>query len=728
MHTKYKKNLHLLLVLSTVACGRVTPSAQPQALTYNDLRLQLSDTPDYKRLLLCSREANSCRPALLDTDGQEVVFAADAQHMSRTTAIKGYTLGALAWTAIPVTALVSWKLWSRHSKRLLKQNRDLVEMQRSVEVQEVKVKIEAEHKKQAIELEQKIHATDRELKEALRKVNTDFRQDEQKLFDDSIYPHMQEVDKKLAENVHISPFPSLAKAITEAAEKLRHQLTATISENSEYVEELQTSKREKMQKISMAILNLAEHLKVSNAALAARVANASDSFQALKTAKTEAAKLDEIFATELVNMKKGFTLSDDDLLDFQAKLNNSSLTMEYFAEVVTPLHYLERKRQLLVRLKAGELQDIIQLQDEITKLNIPTTKLYRDNDMKLYYELFPEDKVLFEELASVSPDEVPGFLWRFEDIKATALLDETSGYAALYREAFPRYQEIMFRQKSVKLQTAFTEDKIDLDAEIAQVEEEISAARDAFLRHKETHSFVALDDNIDGLKNLQQKIKPILANLDAPPPSQRIDEFEVLREKLLKEIDEEEKHIALKLQENAEKQKQLDALPSKAEQMQKIVASFADEYTTLHTKLSNTKHEQETRHTARLREFEDDKATQAEHLRQKLDKLRHKDKQLVRESEELNAEQRQQGKLVASLLLGSGAVLQGIAVAIDRHSWGYEARQQHRHWQLVWHAGAAAAEDVVVKDLQEILQNIAALGSYTINPAAQSLLQAYSSL
>lgn len=679
--------LIIILNVTISGCGSDIPQAGVRAVTDRKLTLGLvSGERRGYRLVLCkgeqtSSDTSNCEVALFNRHGQEAVFSPSDFRRSFFAEYKGYALGAFSLVAVPVVATVVWWRWLARSKNLLA--RDQKGLQASG--------------KTKVDMEEQIDGTILDLEKSLKKADNDFTQDVYKIVAEDMFPKLEEVDADLAKEIKLSLYKKsfglegnlsdfrlaeLSDVVVEVTEREKDGLIRAIDWKETEIGSSQLAVEAYTELLADMVRKIADPDQ----------SNLTDkiTIDSVSLPEKEIARLDKTFADNFSGRKNSFHLGADGLSFYKESEHLGVISTDFFVDVVMNLHYLERKKRFLLDLKAGHVLDVAEAKKKIYEIDRPIPIFYHDV-LDEYYNLFPSDKILFEEVLP-TVEAVPGFSFRFDKLR------EKGG--ELYRRALMPYHEIRIKQESINLYEGIKDGSVDLNSTIAQVEDEIGEAKDIFFNHKNFATIYFADDIVseDGLKQFHLRLKDL--DLYELSPSQMIEKVNRFRQQI--ETNKEER---VKLQQK------LEAIPQKIEQIRDTIDGFVPRYDDLKEKMLNEKRYAESLHKGKKADLDQQELDRVANEQEERDIIKHK----VRELEE---QHRRKKKIVVAAVAGAGVTLLGIISVVDRFVWGYDERQESRYWRSVLQEDVGMTK---VSDVQVVLHSIAKATGYTVNPKALSL-------
>ena len=673
----------LLLCLTTnMSCG-TPPVAQTLADKELSLELIASDSRrGVYRVLLCKGK-DDCISALLDEDGQEALLNTSELPHSFFAAYQGYALLALAIVTAPVVGFKLWRKWLKKADDVLSTG------------QEQLTKIAEQNKQVSKDIAEQVNKNSSKLDNALSQVENDWRNKRVDLIDNELIPEAKKINEfveRLPAAYHYHLFPD-NDTLKQTATKLQRAIEKRISTANKQLTRVKTNHQTSAEKITDLRQNIIAAVKKLDNDLATRLANKSDELET-ELIQVELEQLDKIFAERLAVRKNNFRLGDDGL-DFYRQ--NAG---KYEFERAGALRFLERKKELLTKIRDGHTLDTDKLKKELDKLNVPVTKFLRQHGLlKDYYSYYPKDKFLFEQLASVSEEHVPGLVIKAKELKDSELI-------YLNHDIWKALEAIRFKGEEIEIAAAIDNHSFDIDAALTTVAEEIVAAKDIL--------FTKLPKFLPNIKNSDKnkfKQRVLELDLNLAQPSQTLAKKWAKLNLLHQRLAEYTQELAILSQEVTVLQIRRAELPQQTEQL----LTFTDN---LRSKLAKLQKEAETN----KQQAQETHAHTAEELKQRQQQhTAQVEKDLSIAETTKSALQGQYTDDVKrakiSAISISAAVFSGL-VAIDRWVWGYEQRQHNRHWQQLLQQQSITALDITAA--QAILHSIATVTGNNINPQALS--------
>ncbi len=688
-----------ILFLGLVACGGA-PLTQTSAVSEDQLRLELvaNDSNSYSyQLRLCrGNSADACRVALLDAQGQAAkLYPFELQRSSFAT-YKGYAVVALALVAAPLVGATMWRKWIRKADAVLEAGQGAMRQRKYSYKQQAKQLQE--------EITEQLDEADEELDAALQEIRKETRSERRIKYNEIADNVNDMLDKKAllyTYNTTLADYypklmeKDMAAAIDEIVAEMQSSLTRQINSKADNLADLEIASKAEKSKIRKNIKGLASKIEELDSSIADKLDAGT---LHVDINEQDLAKLDSIFAERLAQRKSSFQLGDDGIEFYQGYAKTQQLNN------ADTLRFLERKRQLLEMVKEGHTLNIKKLKAELHELNEPVTRFFREYEMlDDYYDAFPEDKFLFEQLTSLDEEEyVPSLL-----LKADAIQAKGGG---LYRTAMAHLLEIRVKEESIELAEKIKNSSIDLDAALTQVDADIATAREVFFADIDADMLAKIKDISD---DYSFRKRVLALALDSPPPSQTIatkrNKIAEMKNSLV--INKED--IEEASTEIASWQKELEALPQKTAELKKHITEWEEKFAQVQTKAAEQKKQAEDLHTHSLADIEQRRLAQQKHESEN----RHK---LAGEGEELAKQQRGTKAKAKRTSIAAGAGLLGAVAAFDHVVWGNKERQRSRHWQMLSDKHAITVTDVA--EAKKILHSIATISDYNINPRVLVLL------
>ena len=685
------------MLLGLVACGGA-PLTQTSAVSEDQLRLELvaNDSNSYSyQLRLCrGNSADACRVALLDAQGEAAkLYPFELQRSSFAT-YKGYAVVALALVAAPLVGVKIWRKWIRKADAVLEagqgamQKQKLSNMQQSEQLQK--------------EIAAQLDETDEELSMALRRIKVENNSKLSGIKHEEIIPKINKVLQKEiftrynVSNAHLELMEKdMAAAIDKFVAEMQSSLTRQINAKADNLADLEIASKAEKSKSRKNIKGLASKIEELDSSIADKLDAGT---LHVDINEQDLVKLDSIFAERLAQRKSSFQLGDDGIEFYQGYAKTQQLNN------ADTLRFLERKRQLLEQVKDGHTLNIKKLKAELHELNEPVTRFFREYEMlDDYYDAFPDDKFLFEQLASVSDETyVPSLLLRADAIKAEG--------GSLYRTAMAHLLEIRVKEESIELAEKIKNSSIDLDAALTQVDVDIATAREVFFADIDADMLAKIKE-IGNDSSFRERV--LALDLDSPPPSQEIaakrNKIVEMKDNLVRNKEDIEESST----EVASLQKELEALPQKTAELKKHITEWEGKLAQVRTKAAEQKKQAEDLHTHSLADIEQRRLAQQKHESEN----RHK---LAGEGEELAKTHKETKAKAQATSIAAGTGLLGAVTAFDRVVWGNKERQRNRHWQMLSDKHAITVTDVA--EAKKILHSIATISGHNINPLVLVLL------
>ena len=698
------------LLLGLVACGG-TPLAQIQTSNTAPLRLELvaneSNAHAYQLHLCNTGMGGACRVALLDEQGKAATIYPDKLPRSFFATYKGYALLALAAVAIPVVGVTIWRKWLRHADEVLVVGQILVQNQRHAYQQQTE--------QLQKEIAEQIDAAEEALNEALRRIKVDSNDEISGIQHNEIIAKLEEVLDVSSANYFDTDYylelmgKDMTAAIDEIVADTQTSLRRQIKAKADSLAELEMGSKGERSEIRDSIKELVGEIEELDNSIAAKL-DAGTLHADVN--KQDLAKLDEIFAEQLAQRKRSFQLGDDGL-EFYQKMVQDTPALQH----IENLRFMEHKQQLLRDIKAGHTLDTTKLKTELQELNVPVTDFFRQ-DIDIYYYEFPEDKLLFEQLDALDDTKhVPGMLLRADAVQAQG------GW--LYRKALTHLLEIRVKEESIELAEKIKNNKLDLDAALAKIDEDIAAAQDVFFadidagmltktQGNDAYAF-AKNKEINRLTAFQERL--LALDLDGKPPSQdisaRLEKIAAMKSSLSETKEDMEKaSVAI-----ADMQQELETLPQKTAELKKHITAWEAKLTQVETKATERAQQARDTHAQRMAELEQRQLTQQEQEAKDLRKLVEQEEALAKQLAKQHGDTQSKAQVTS---IAASAGLLGATAVFDRFVWGTKQRQQRRHWQVLSERRAIKITDV--KEAKKILHSIASISGYRINPTALVLL------
>lgn len=704
------KTIIMILFLGLTACGG-TPLTYTSALSKNQLWLELvaKDSNAYSyQLRLCrgNSATNACRVALLDAQGNAaIIYPFELQRLSYFDTYKGYAIVALALVAAP---LVGFKVW----RKLIRKADGVLEAGRSA-VQRQKLDYKQQGERLRTEIAEQIETADDDLRDALQQIKGEKNAAFKAIEDEEIMPQINKALGKETLPFYIKAMKKdLAAGIDSIVADKQSSLTRGIHFEQHNLAQLEISGKAEKRKIRKSIEELAGEIEEFDGSIAAKLD--ADVLQ-VDFNKQDLAKLDNVFIERLALRKSSFQLGDDGIEFFQTKTYIESSTLN----ILETLRFLERKKQLLEQVKDGHTLDIKKLKAELHELNEPVTKFFANRQMlNRYYEVFPEDKFLFEQLASVSDETyVPGMLLRADVIRDSynSIASKGEMYRALngqeiYRVALKHLLEIRVKEESIDLAGKIKNNNLDIDAVLTQVYNDIDQLKEDFFVNVIDQDLLPKTNNND-LSSFEQRLLSL--DLNSPPPSQEIaakrDNIAAMKDSLVRNRED----IEVASTKITSLQQELEALPQKTAKLKQHITGWEKKLAQVQTKAATQKKQAQDLHQRSLAELEQRQLALQEQEAKDL-------RELVEEGETLATQHNKStGKAKVNGVATSAGLL-GAAATFDQLVWGSTARQQSRHWQKLSDAHAITVTDVA--EAKKILHSIATISGFSINPQALGLL------
>ena len=685
------------MLLGLVACGGA-PLTQTSAVSEDQLRLELvaNDSNSYSyQLRLCrGNSADACRVALLDAQGEAAKLYPFELQRSFFATYKGYAVVALALVAAPLVGVKIWRRLMRQADTVLEAGQSAVQKQKLSNMQQS----EQLHKEIAAQLDE----ADEELSIALRRIKVESYSKLIGIKREEIIPKINTVlRKRIFTRYNVSNYylelmeKDMAAAIDKFVAEMQSSLTRQINSKADNLADLEMASKAEKSKSRKNIKGLASKIEELDSSIADKLDAGT---LHVDINEQDLVKLDSIFAERLAQRKSSFQLGDDGIEFYQGYAKTQQLNN------ADTLRFLERKRQLLEQVKDGHTLGIKKLKAELQALDLPVTAFFRNhNSLDKYYAVFPDDKFLFEQLASVSDETyVPSLLLRADAIKAEG--------GSLYRTAMAHLLDIRVKEDSIELAEKIKNSSIDLDAALTQVDVDIATAREVFFADIDADMLAKIKDISDD-SSFRKRVLALA--LDAPPPSQEIaakrNKIVEMKDNLVRNKEDIEESST----EVASWQKELEALPQKTAELKKHITEWEEKLAQVQTKAAEQKKQAEDLHTHSLADIEQRRLAQQKHESEN----RHK---LAGEGEELAKQQRGTKAKAKRTSIAAGAGLLGAVAAFDRVVWGNKERQRNRHWQMLSDKHAITVTDVA--EAKKILHSIATISDYNINPRVLVLL------
>ena len=688
-----------ILFLGLIACGGA-PLTQTSALNEDQLRLELvaNDSNSYSyQLRLCrGNSADACRVALLDAQGEAAkLYPFELQHSSFAT-YKGYAVVALALVAAPLVSVKIWRKWIRKADAVLEAGQGAMRQRKYSYKQQAKQLQE--------EITEQLDEADEELDAALQEIRKETRRERRIKYNEIAGNVNDMLDKKALPytyNTTIADYypklmeKDMAAAIDEIVAEMQSSLTRQINSKADNLADLEIASKAEKSKIRKNIKGLASKIEELDSSIADKLDAGT---LHVDINEQDLAKLDSIFAERLAQRKSSFQLGDDGIEFYQGYAETQQLNN------ADTLRFLERKRQLLEQVKDGHTLGIKKLKAELQALDLPVTVFFRNhNSLDKYYAVFPDDKFLFEQLASVSDETyVPSLLLKADVIQAEG--------GALYRTAMAHLLEIRVKEESIELAEKIKNSSIDLDAALTQVDVDIATAREVFFADIDADMLAKIKDISD---DYSFRKRVLALALDAPPPSQTIatkrNKIAEMKDNLVRNKED----IGEASTEIASLQKELEALPQKTAKVQEHITEWEEKLAQVQTKAAEQRKQAQDLHTHSLADIEQRKLAQQKQESENLHKLAGEGEELTKKHKETKAK-------TQATSIAAGAGLLGAVTAFDRVVWGNKERHRSRHWQMLSDKHAITVTDVA--EAKEILHSIATISGHNINPQVLVLL------